>query len=55
MALRVLRILEYQYEDEETAERDMAQWTPTIQTSSMKMRSTTLPFEAIEWEKEQDG
>lgn len=55
MGVRVLRILEYVYEDEESAAEDMSRWTHGFNTKvwqpnkKMVMRSSVLPFEAVEW------
>lgn len=49
MAIRVLRLIEYVYENEDVASKDMARWTAGHRNGSMTMRSTVLPFEAIEW------
>lgn len=50
--IRVLRILEYTYDDARIAAQDMSRWTHSIplSTGGMKMRSMTLPFDTIEWE-----
>jgi hypothetical protein len=50
MAIRVLRIIEYKYENEQRASQDMARWTHVHTDGSMQMRSATLPFEAVEWD-----
>ena len=49
--VRVLRIIEYVYENPERASEDQARWTVTLPAfvEGMKMRSTVLPFEAIDW------
>jgi len=48
MAIRVLRLIEYTYEDMERAERDMANWgMPASGTKSvpgMTIRSAILPL-----------
>lgn len=55
MAIRVLRILEYVYDNEETATKDMSRWTHGFNTEAgqpkkgMIMRSAVLPFENVEW------
>lgn len=51
MAIRVLRIIEYIYENAEIASRDIDNWTPNIRNKVMVMRSATLPFEAVKWEE----
>lgn len=54
MAIRVLRILEYTYETEEQAAEDMQRWTKSLDLDAcwgkLCMKSTTLPFDAIDWE-----
>lgn len=47
--IRVLRVLEYVYDDVEIMERDMARWTvPHVQHGGkFTIRSTTLPFEVV--------
>jgi hypothetical protein len=47
--VKVLRIIEYEYENPERAESDMAMWTHSKVASGMRMRSAVLPFEAINW------
>lgn len=54
MAIRILRLIEYVYEDEEHAAEDRLRWTMTKNTGRMRMRSAVLPFESVEWE-EPDG
>jgi hypothetical protein len=55
MAIRVLRLIEYVYEDEKTASLDMTNWTHSYHTKmGMTMRSATLPFEAVPWPVEDD-
>jgi hypothetical protein len=46
MTIRVLRLIEYVYADEQTAADDMARWTVTAKPRNMVMRSAVLPFEA---------
>lgn len=47
MALRVLRLIEYVYRDEEVATEDMLRWTVTAAPRrGIVMRSAVLPFEA---------
>lgn len=47
MAIRVLRLIEYVYGNEEVAAEDMARWTVTAAPRrGIVMRSATLPFEA---------
>lgn len=52
--IRVLRVLEYTYDNAEIAALDMGRWTMSIpySTGRMTMKSVTLPFETIEWESE---
>lgn len=47
--IRVLRVLEYVYDDVEVMEKDMARWAvPHVQhTNKLTIRSTTLPFEVV--------
>lgn len=57
--VRVIRLLEYEYENVEAATEDMARWTISVGTNMnpirhMRMRSATLPIEAIEWSKDGD-
>lgn len=53
--VRVIRIIEYQYADLETAEKDMARWTNSLRNGpmtggyTMVMRSAALPLEAFDW------
>lgn len=52
MGIRVIRILEYEYENEEVASQDMARWTHSAPAgrTDIRMKSCVLPFDAIEWE-----
>jgi hypothetical protein len=52
VGLRILRLLEYEYEDEKRAAEDMARWTHSVPPSvkGMKMKSATLPIEFVQWE-----
>lgn len=52
MAIKILRILEYTYKTDEAAAKDMENWTTSINLPLVRMKSTTLPFDAIEWEEE---
>lgn len=47
--IRVLRVLEYVYDDAVSAEQDMARWTHAapVGNQRMRMRSATLPFETL--------
>ena len=47
--IRVLRVLEYVYDDVEIMEKDMARWMiPHVKhTTGFTIRSTTLPFEVV--------
>lgn len=49
MAIRYLRIIEYVFEDEDTAADNLARMTHTLALPHMTMRSATLPMEAVEW------
>jgi hypothetical protein len=49
MAIRVLRILEYQYETPERAADDMKRWTHNHWDRTMIMKSAVIPFDLIEW------
>ena len=53
MTIRVVRILEYLYENDERAAMDMARWTLSVDlpkngsNGAMRMKSATLPFDAL--------
>jgi hypothetical protein len=49
VAIRMLRLLEYVYENEEVAAADMARWTHVVNTGHMTMRSATLQLESVLW------
>lgn len=49
MGVRVLRIIEYVYADEERAADDMLRWTHSHRDKSMTMKTAVLPMEAVEW------
>lgn len=49
MAIKVLRLIEYTYKDEEKMSEDMLRWTQSYYGSSMTMRSAVLQPEAVEW------
>lgn len=55
MGIRVIRILEYEYENEQVAAQDMARWTHSAPAgrTDMRMKSCILPFDAIEWKQPQ--
>lgn len=55
MAIRVLRLIEYVYENEEVAASDMMHWTHSAQRKDMTMRSATMPFEAVQWMPQEEG
>jgi hypothetical protein len=44
---RILRLLEYVYDDPEEAARDQLRWRLGIEKRGMKMRSAVLPFESV--------
>lgn len=47
--IRVLRLIEYIYDDVEAMERDMARWKLTAPTNkTMTMKSVTLPLEVLD-------
>lgn len=46
---RVLRVIEYTYENAEVAEQDMLRWTHGMANARMQMRSATLQFDTIKW------
>ena len=58
--IRVLRLIEYRYEDAETMTSDMARWTiqspPSWMIGRMSMRSVALPamYDPAEWFPEVD-
>lgn len=47
MRIRVIRVLEYEYEDEETYERDRARWTCGANMAHMKMKSAVIPVDFL--------
>jgi hypothetical protein len=49
MAIRILRVIEYVYENEEVMSRDMLHWTHVHKTESIQMRSATLQPESFPW------
>lgn len=49
MAIRYLRIIEYVFEDEDTAADNLARMTHTLALPHVTMRSAMLPMEAVEW------
>lgn len=55
MAIRVLRLIEIVYETPERAEEDMGNWTHNLSLKGLRMRSATLPFEAVEWAESKDA
>jgi hypothetical protein len=47
--IRVLRLIEYVYEDAEAMQDDMARWTHALNPSRrVKFRSTSLPPEVLQ-------
>lgn len=46
--IRVLRLLEYEYDSPQAMERDMMEWTTNVSNGRMKMRSTKLDPKWIE-------
>lgn len=49
MAVRVLRLIEYVYENEQRMSDDMLRWTHNHKDATMQMRSAVLSPEAVEW------
>lgn len=45
--IRVLRVLEYIYDDVEKMAEDMARWTSTISVPRMTMRSASMPVDLL--------
>jgi hypothetical protein len=52
MPIRVLRLIEYVFDDEETYVRQMANMTASIKVAHMTMRSSVMQPEYIEPGKE---
>lgn len=49
MAIKILRLIEYTYFDEDRMQRDMLRWTMSHGDSQMQMRSAVLQPEAVDW------
>lgn len=49
MAIKVLRLIEYTYRDENVMAEDQLRWTMSHNSSNMKMRSAVLQPEQIDW------
>lgn len=49
MAIKVLRLIEYTYKDEEGYVADRLNWTMSKGTPHMQMRSAVLQPEHVEW------
>lgn len=49
MAIRILRLIEYVYQDEATMAKDMPRWTMGRVNPHMTMRSAILLPEAVQW------
>lgn len=49
MAIRILRLIEYVYKDEEAMSKDMPRWTMGRNNLDMMMRSAIILPEAVTW------